>query len=1092
MRLQIISLLIFLTCLQVSAKTYSQRITVNIKEATLEKAFAEIEQKSGYIFWFRTKELNPSTKVSLHFTDAGLKEVLDQLFKNQPLVYEIVDQTIIVKRKDRALAPEATLLQKNIDLSGKIRDEKGNPLPGASVQVKGSLKTAIADENGDFTLKDVGEDAILVVNFVGHKTREIPVPTPPTKIQISLESSSTELDKVQILAYGSTTKRLATGNTVSIGADEIQKQPINNPILALQGRVPGMTIVQSNGIAGSKITVRVQGINSIGSGLNPLYVVDGVPYPSDNLPSLSTILDGGSPLSFINPSTIESIEVLKDADATSIYGSRAANGAILITTKKGKTGQTSVDFNIQNGWAKISRRQKLLNTQQYLEIRKEAYFTNDGLTTSSPAYATAYDINGTWDTTRYTDWQKELIGGTAHFDDYQLNISGGSGTTTFLFGTNYHRETTVYPGDLSDKKVSFQMSLNHRSKNGKLRFQLSQNYLNDNNLLGSYDLASKAVQLAPNAPALYNDDGSLNWAPRADGVSTWANPLNYLLRSYTNKTNNLISNSFIGYQLIPGLEIKSNFGYTKLESEENIKVPIIYYAPQQRATNTRTAINSKKAITTWIIEPQISYKKKIHLTNIEVLAGSTLQKTLSNLNEYTYSGFVTDEQISNLLTAPTVRLTNFIETDYRYKSIFGRTNVNVKDKYLINFNIRRDGTSRFGAQNLFHTFYSIAGGWIFSEEKAIKDKFKFLSFGKIRGSYGSTGSDQIKDYAYLNLYNTTTVGVPYGGATGLSPAGHSNPYIQWESTQKANIGLDLGLLENSLLLNVNYYRNISSNQLVTTPLSIVTGFNAINTNLPAKISNTGFELMLSYQGYKSRKITWSSNINLTISRNKLLAFPGLESNVSYSNFLVIGQPIGITKIYQYAGIDPATGLYQFKKNDGTLTSAPSTKDKIATVSTLPSYFGGFQNTFSYKNFSLDILIQFTKQTGRTDYIYGNLPGSVGYNQPTTILNRFRKDNQQTDIQTVSTSTGAPLNSFFAVNSSTAAYNDASYIKFRNASLSWKLPEKWQKALHMQSARVYTQGQNLFTITHSLQDPESQSVIALPTLRTITVGIQTTF
>jgi TonB-dependent SusC/RagA subfamily outer membrane receptor len=324
-----------------------------------------------------------------------------------------------------------------------------------------------------------------------------------------------------------------------------------------------------------------------------------MPYTSQLLPGVNpSIIPNsgvgnvkGNPLSFTNPSDIESIEVLKDADATAIYGSRAANGAILITTKKGKPGKTKVDLNMQTGIGQVSRKLDLLNTQQYLEMRREGV-VNEGRTIVS----TDYDLNGLWDTTRYTDWQKELIGGTAHYTDLQASVSAGNENLQYLLGVGYHKETTVYPDQFSDQKGSLHFNINNISDNRRFKVQITGNYLVDDNRLPSQDLMERAVKVAPDAPSLYNVDGTLNWMPNSSGNSSWTNPLSYTLKKYENTTYNLVSNAIFSYQILPGLDVKSSFGYTNLQSNELSTSPLSAERPENRPSGDRSAVYGNNKI----------------------------------------------------------------------------------------------------------------------------------------------------------------------------------------------------------------------------------------------------------------------------------------------------------------------------------------------------------------------------------------------------------------------------------------------------------------------------------------------------------------
>jgi TonB-linked SusC/RagA family outer membrane protein len=1084
MRLQFVTLLIILACLQVAAKSDAQRITLSVNDQPLEKTFNQIEQQSGYNFWYQKSQLKNAGLVSLKLKDATLKEALEQLFKDQPFSYQVIDKTIVVKERNSNLLGSVQNLPQNITVSGTVTNEQGEPLSGVNISIKGTKTGTSTDSKGSYRLQaEAGK--VLVFSFVGYQNEEVPLSS-PEKIDITLKPSQSELDKIQVIAYGKTTKRLSVGNTSGITAEEISNQPVSNPILALQGRVPGITIEQSSGLPGANVTVRIQGLNSISQGREPFYVIDGVPYAAQNLASISDVLNGGSPLAFINPATIESIEVLKDADATSIYGSRAANGAILITTKKGKEGRTQVDFNAQEGWGKISKKFKLLNTQQYLEIRKEAYFTNDKLTTTSTQYPTQYDINGTWDQNHSTDWQQELLGGTSRYQDYQAALSGGNSGTQFLFGASYHKETVVFPGDLSDRKVAIQFSLNHRSANNKFRFQLSGNYLDDVNNLAYTDLTNTALTLAPNAPALYLPDGGLNWELLPNGNSSWTNPLAYLQRSYDAKTNNFLANSVVSYQVLPGLDLRSSIGYNKLRGDENAKLPFAYFAPEVRpaATNSVSVQNSTKTGANWIIEPQLNYKRSAGYGALDLLLGVTFQNIQNNLLAIKASGFASDGQLDNIRSATAVSITDASKTEYRYTALFGRIGYNYKQRYLLNLTGRRDGTSRFGSENRFHSFYSVGGAWIFSEESFAQKLHSFLSFGKLRASYGTTGSDQIADYSYLNLYSNVSAPVAYQGAAGLSPDGHTNPYLQWEQTSKLNIGLDLVFWGERILLNANFFRNICGNQLVKTSLPITTGFNSIQQNLPAKVLNQGIELSLEVKPVVLKSIKWISSINLTIPKNKLLAFPDLSSNNSYKNTLIIGEPIQIARTYNYAGINSVTGLYQFVASDGTLTSSPSsTTDRTQLVSTLPKWFGGIQNSITFHNFQLDFLFQFVNQNA-TDYKGGNLPGTFK-NQPVTVLDRWRDKDHLGSVQLVSTKSTP---SFSAYTSSNGIIADASFCRLKNASFSWLMPNQWAAKLKVQQVRAFVLGQNLLTITKFQGDPETHNISSLPPLRVITAGL----
>jgi TonB-linked SusC/RagA family outer membrane protein len=1110
--MKLTTILLLAACLQLSARGISQTISISVKDAPLLSVLKAIEKQTDFVFIVDNQWLQKSKKVTITANNLPLQKVLELCFKDQPLTYNISGKVIVispkeVKAKDISLVNE----QQVIDVKGRVVNENGEPVQ-ASVTVKGTKEGTTTNANGEFRLQNVDENAVLVISGVGIEERELKV-AGKTNLYAVVKIAVKPLDEVQMIAYGTTTKRLNTGNVSSVKASDIEKQPVNNPLLALEGRVPGLVVNQNTGISGGGITIRIQGQNSLNRGSDPLYIIDGVPYISQLLPNYSGTTGilgdngntnlpygqggGGNPLAFINPADIESIEILKDADATAIYGSRAGNGAVIITTKKGKVGPVKTDINVQSGFGKVTRFLPLLNTQQYLEMRHEAK-TNDG----APVLSTDYDINGTWDTTRNTDWQKELLGGAAHYTDAQASISGGNVNTTFLVGTGYHRETTVFPGDLSDQKGSVHLNLNNTSPNQLFKLQIDAKYLVDNNKLITTDLTRRTILMAPDAPPLYNADGSLNWEPLSNGNSSWVNPLNYLLRKYDAKTNNLISNAILSYRILSGLEIKSSFGYTNLQRNEIALTPSISYAPESRITSTRVSNFGKGNINSWIIEPQATYKMQISKGRLEALVGSTILQLNSDQQRFDASGFSSDAVMEDIRAASSISIPSVggsVSSVYRYNAIFSRLTYNWQNKYIVNLAARRDGSSRFGSENEFHNFGSVAGAWIFSEERFFKKQVSLLSFGKIRGSYGSTGNDQIGDYQFMNLYSPYSVPTAYQGIAALTPQNLPNSHLQWEETKKLQFGLDLGFIKDRIILNVNYYRNRSSNLLQEYALPIITGFTSIQTNFPALVENTGWEFSVNTTNIIKKDFNWTSFLNFTIAKNTLESYTDLETSSSKYTY-VVGQPVTIQKRLPYLGVDPSSGLYIFADAHGNAGSSTFTlDDRTALININPKFYGGLQNNITYKGFALDFLFQFVKQI-KPNYFLGNFPGefdnntsiySAQGNQPTWVLDRWQKPGDLATHQKFSTF--YPSKIYLPYNDATvssAVLSDASFIRLKNVSFSWSLPEKIKRNIKLKNARIYVQGQNLKTITHFMgMDPENANINTLPPLRVITLGIQ---
>jgi TonB-dependent starch-binding outer membrane protein SusC len=1095
-----LTVILFLIAFHVSADGYNQVVTLHKKNAPLTEVFKEIRQQTGYDFFYELTWLEKAKPVNINVNNIPLADALNLCLKDQPLTFTITGTTIVLKPKTAQLT--AFFTATGFDVRGVVIDENSAPLPGVNVMIKGTDKITSTNNRGEFQIKNVQATTVLVVSSVGYSQQEIVVNN-KTDLRIQLKVAIGTLDEVQFVAYGTTTKRLATGNVASVKASDIEKQPVQNPLLALQGRVPGLFIMQPSGLSGSSLKVSIQGQNSLRNGSNPLYVIDGVPIdaqlPSTGIDGVlsssgANFISGGNPLNYINPADIESIDILKDADATAIYGSRAANGAILITTKKGKAGMMKFDLNMQAGFGKMTRRLNMLNTRQYLDMRYEA-FASDGIDWTSPSVS-ANDLK-VWDTSHYTNWQDVLLDGTAKYTNISSSVSGGTNTNRYLISGTYHKETTVFPfpDDFADTKGSVHFNLDANAADNKFKLQFSGNFMADNNQLPQTDLTQYGLLMEPNAPALLNEDGSINWAPDANGNTTLseANVMIQQYNKYVNKTYNLVSSLSMAYTLFPGLDLKSSFGFNYMQTNDFSPAPLIAVAPELRARTQRSAAFGDRNLKGWIIEPQVTYSTAISKGKLELLTGCTFQDKKANSGYIAGTGQLSDELLESIQAATTVYASVSANSRYKYNAFFGRINYNWHDKYLVSVNARRDGSTRFGDNNRFHNFGSIAGAWIFSNEKLVKGKANFISFGKLRGSYGTTGNDQIGDFLFLSVYNLFNVPVPYQGITGLVPAGLPNPDLQWEETQKLQIGLDLGFWQDRLAVNATWVRNRSSNQLLSYNLPYITGFTGYYVNFPATIQNWNWEFAVTGKIVQKRNFSWTSNANLTIPKNTLLRFPGL-ANSTYANFLIIGEPIDISRYYHYIGVAPGSGDYLFADKNGHPTPAPDpATDRTVILSRFPKFFGGFQNNLTYKDLQLDFLFQFVKQTGYNDFAFWNgsrYPGMFtrgNSNQPVTILDRWQKSGDNASVARFRTGEVS------GILGSDRRFVDVSYIRLKNLALSWGLPQKWIDKAHFRSVRFYLHGQNLLTITkYKGLDPEAQSISSLPPLRFWTIGLQAGF
>jgi len=1049
-----------------------RRITVSGQQLTLESVFKAIKKQTGLTVFYDSRLLNDQEKVSLDFKDTKLEDVLNYVLSNRNIGFEIRRNQVIVLNKK--VGNSSIIPAQPFALSGKVTDTDGIPLPGVTIKVTGSNAGTSTGSQGEYVLNGIPEDAVLEVTYVGSVPQHIAV-SKRTVINIKLARATSVLDETVIMGYGTTTKRYNTGAISRINSAVFEEQPVGNPLLAMQGRAPGLLITSTSGKAGANVAVQVRGQNSIGENSpyvtrnEPLYIVDGVPFfsvPLNQFDALGTPVQGSrSPLNSISPDDIASIEILKDGDATAIYGSKGANGVILITTKKAKrNGKLAVNANVYAGAGKVTHMLDMLNTEQYLALRKEA-FANDSIT---PTAANAPDLV-TYDQHAYTDWQKYLMGGTAHISSAQVSLSGGDSKNRFMLSSSYHNETTVNPGDGRDKRIGVYASYDFTSEDNRFNLAFTANYTSDDDKNFSGDLAN-LYNLPPNFP-LYKADGKMNW-------DMGQNPASRLMQRYNNKTGYLNSNVTMRYAILENLQVKVNLGYNENSMDQYLANPLASLDSRYYKQSSASFGNTKRK--GFIIEPQVDYNIKLGSGNLKALVGATWQKRTSDGYYITATGYSTDEAIgsmqgaTSLLASSSYGNPNIGFNDYRYQSVFGRLSYNLQGKYVVNATMRRDGSSRFAPENRYGNFGAIGAAWIFGEEPVVKEHLPFLSFGKLRSSYGTTGNDMIGDYGYLATW--TVSGGAYNGVSTLNPSRIANSGFGWEKVAKTDVALETGFLKDRILFNINFYSNRTTNQLVGYNLPYTTGFTTIQYNLPAVVRNQGWELELTTTNISRGAFKWTTSANLTIPQNKLVSYPGLESSSNRYNYAV-GQPLMVTKGYVFTHVDPKTGLPQFESLDF---------DKRAVLgSKTPEYYGGLQNTLRYKNWQLDIFFQYSKQSGYN--YYNNAWDNIGAlsNFDVSALGRWQKAGDVTNIPKATTY----LPTWYNYMTSSENWGDASFIRLKNVYLAYNIPSALMSKLKLGSCRIYLQGQNLLTITNYRGfDPETQGIFQ-PPLKMYTAGIQ---
>jgi TonB-linked SusC/RagA family outer membrane protein len=992
--------------------------------------------------------------------------------------------------------PPSSTQPEIIKITGKIINDKGEPLANANVTVKKNGRGTITNARGIFELGNIGRNDVLQVSFIGYETKDIRIGT-QSDLVIVLLPASNELDKVVVQAYGQTSKRLATGNIGVIKAADISKQPVMNVIQAIQGQVPGVVMTNTSGYASSTVRIEIRGRNIISPNFpsDPLYIIDGVPltildlYGSDDYATgskgfiqsgIPSPADGQSPFFSINPSDIESIEILKDADATAIYGSRASNGVILITTKKGSAGKSRFELNLYHGIANTPRYYRLLNTQQYVAMRREA-LANDGLPLN---INTAPDIVG-WDTLAYTDWQKFLWGGLGKTTDIQGNFSGGDPRTSFRFGASYHHQTDILSYSGANQRGSLSFNINHKSANQKMNLSFTNEYAYT---FSDLIYVPGSITIPPNAPPVWDEKGNLNfagWAPLSGSF-----PFAALLQPYSSKTRFLNASMILGYEIAKGLIVKTTLGYNNTQADQTYLKTIASQNPAYNPTGRSSLGYSYVSNIT--AEPQVEWNRFIGKGRMTLLGGASVQSNTTSSVLLSGYGYIIDDLLTSVGNAPS-QSSNNMRGEYKYAALFSRFTYNWRDKYILNLNGRRDGSSRFGPGRQYGNFGSLGFAWIFAGEDWVKEHLPFLSSGKLRGSYGTTGGDQIGDYQFLSRWSYTRF--TYNGTLPLTPVGHTDSLLHWQVNRKSEIALEMGFLQDRIGFQLAWYRNRCNNQLVFFPTPLFTGFNNVTSNSPADVENQGIEIDLNARILDKGEFKWSVKYNIGINRNKLIAYPNLSQS-PYKDIFIIGKSLNIRRVLHYTGVDPSTGHYTFedKNKDGqiSLDFTDKTPDDRYPIDLSPQFDGGFTSNFSYHGLDLSLFFYFRKQRGVNSLTALTAPGD-NYNQPVEVLDRWQSPGQITQIARFTTNPFVDRTFTNYQSYSDAVYTDASFVRLQNLAVSYTIPEKITRKAGLLQARIYFQCENLFILTkYKGLDPEVQSFSSLPVPRILTGGLSVNF
>ena len=978
-----------------------------------------------------------------------------------------------------------------VRISGKVTDIKsGEPLPGVNIVVKGTTNGVSSDVDGAYSIVLESSKDVLVFSFLGYKPEEIEVGN-RSVIDIKMTESIQELDEMVVIGYGTMKKRNLTGAIASVNSSSIENTPVKDVMSVLQGRASGVQVVSNSGAPGDGMTVTVRGQSSLNSGNDPLYVIDGVPVETQSLSQLNGWEQHGlNPLSDINPNDIESIEVLKDGASTAIYGSRAANGVILITTKRGHSGKAKIDVNAFTGVSKITRKLGVLNASQWRDIITDSYNNyNDyaGKIVYPDAHWTVIDslnpMNSgdvDWQDVMYrTAWQKQIdfsVAGGSETAKYSISTSALDQDGIFL-ASNYKRITSRANADfkVSDKidlgySLSFARSLNNRINAGGT---------GNNSLVQSILVRPPVYSLTyPDGSPIYYFNGKRNPV----GLATEA--------THLNTTNRIIGNQYLEFEIIKGLKFSANLNldYISMKEDEFYPTTVDY-----RAGYNSGAVRAISNFT-WGHEDYFTYQTSFDEAHyFSALLGYSQQEWKNETTGLDGMYFASDN-IRTLNGAGTISNQAVNQTaEHGLVSFFGRIGYDYKSKYILQANMRADGSSRFGKNNRFGYFPSASAAWRFSDESFVQG-LTFLNDGKLRLSFGQTGNEAIGNYTAQGEFALSTNYLDYSGA---SPTVMPNMGLTWETTTQYDLGIDLTLFNNRIIFSGDAYLKNTSDLLFAVPIPETTGFSYITQNI-GEIQNKGLEFVLTTHNLKG-KLKWTSNFNISFNRNKIVSLPeevltnGYIQNGTY-HILKEGESIGTFYGWKFLGVysrdeDNINHVRMGSSNGAEFRGGDpiwddfngdyiiDDNDKQIIGDAQPKFTGGFNNDISYKNFTLNAFLQFTYGND----IYSNLDMMRNWvfaynNVSTDALNRWKKQGDVTDYPRPIRND--PLrNEYLRV--SDRWVRDGSFLRLKNVSLAYNVPRSVLDKIKLEGLRFYITGENLITWTHyDAYDPEVSSYSGL--------------
>jgi TonB-linked SusC/RagA family outer membrane protein len=951
-------------------------------------------------------------------------------------------------------------------VKGVVRDRNtGEALTGALIKDNASMWT-VSDENGEFTIAVADSTPTLDAVLPGYLLQRVEVDDRSRPQIIELTEEAFPADGVS-----------KTGTSGKIGADAIELEQSANTVNALAGRVSGVEV--ENG----KITIR--GESNLQDRLSePLLIIDGVQMPA----SFAWSSRQSSPLNLLNSSSIESIEILKDADATAIYGGKGANGVVIIKTKKVTDSKLRLSASASAGVTGVNEWYDFLSTEEYLDIRRKAFEADAmlGLAAGTPDENNAYDLL-IWGDKYHTDWQKTFVGQTGKVYTGQVSLAGGNRNTSFYINTDYYETGNVILAELDDKtrRLGTKLLVNHRGLNDRLELTASFAF----NAFSSKSRGTEqpSVIYAPNQP-IYNDDGSLYWLN-----SSVNNPLRVKYANVTNKNTALIANLQMHYRILTALDAIMDVGYTRNTADQFQTYGQNYLNPHASNSYRNRALAGDSHSDIFLVEPRLNYVKTFGGGTLTALLGATYQKTNSASDDFELRDFTSEAMFRNYSAAGVRYSVNGSDQTVKRASVYFRAGYDFADKYLFSGVARRDGSSIFG-NSRYGNFWSLAGAWVFSNETFARENLGFLSYGKLKISHGATGNDNVEGFQFIDAYESSVY--PYEGNAGLYLSRVANRKYSWEKTRKSEIMLDLAVLDSRLQVSAALYLHRSYSLIDTRPLAAQSGKQSYSDNLPGVvIENKGLELELISTNVRTENFQWLTSLTFTLPNNNVIKeFPEIETS-SYATTYKVGESKNILWAYKYTGINPENGIPTVEdlNGDGEITAAD---DRQFLRDTDADFYGGLHNSFQYRNLRLDVFFYFEKRPFAEGYLstYFYPLGYVGKNIPRKYATDYwTPENRNASRPGLTTTTSSPIgNAYYRhYTESDAFYSDASYISLKNVALSYTLPPSLAGKLKAKNIRLYVRAENLLTIS-KFDDWSPETKSSIPPFRTVTAGITFNF